>query len=148
MALTCAISGITVVGGMVQLGPGLTPVSIPDWLAVGAISTSCVNIVGALMVSQKMLDMFRRPTDPEEYHHLYYAPPAVLGTGLGLASINGAATPALISTVALASGLGCIGGIACLSQQSTARLGVTLCTGGLGLGFVATLAHMANSGNA
>jgi len=147
MALTCAISGITVVGGMLQLGPGMYPVTVPDYLAVGAISTSCVNLVGAFMVSQKMLDMFRRPTDPPEYHNYYFVPPAVLGGGLTLASINGSASPELISTVALASGLGCIGGIACLSQQATARLGVTLGVGGIGLGFIATLATMNATGD-
>jgi len=78
-------------------------VTVPDYLAVGAISTSCVNLVGAFMVSQKMLDMFRRPTDPPEYHNYYFVPPAVLGGGLTLASINGSASPELISTVALAS---------------------------------------------
>ena len=62
--------------------------------------------------------------------------------GVGLAALGGIASPSLIETVALASGLGCVGGIACLSNQSTARLGISVGMGGVGLGVAATLATM------
>ena len=119
MSITNAISGMTIVGGMLQLGGGFSPETVPQYLAAGAVSLSAVNLVGGFLVTQKMLDMFRRPTDPEEFDHYYFAPPLLLGGGVGLAALGGAASPALISTVALASGLGCVGGISCLSQQST-----------------------------
>lgn len=141
MALTCAISGITIVGGMLQLGT-----ETPLWLAAGAVGASAVNLVGGFLITQKMLDMFKRPDDPAEHHHYYYLPPVVLGSGLGVAALAGGASPALISTVALASGLGCIGGISCLSQQDTARMGVTVGVGGTGLGIAAALATMSMAG--
>jgi hypothetical protein len=36
MAMTNAISGMTIVGGMLQLGGGLVPTTIPQALAAGA----------------------------------------------------------------------------------------------------------------
>jgi NAD(P) transhydrogenase len=36
MAMTNAISGMTIVGGMLQLGGGLVPTTIPQYLAAGA----------------------------------------------------------------------------------------------------------------
>jgi NAD(P) transhydrogenase len=142
MSITNAISGMTIIGGMLQLGSGSMPETVPHWLAAGAVSVSAVNLVGGFIITGKMLDMFKRPDDPEEYDHYYFAPPLLLGGGLGLAALSGAASPSLVTTVALASGLGCVGGIACLSNQETARLGVTVGMGGVGVGLAATLATM------
>lgn len=36
MAMTNAISGMTIVGGMLQLGGGLVPTTVPQLLAAGA----------------------------------------------------------------------------------------------------------------
>lgn len=36
MAMTNAISGMTIVGGMLQLGGGLLPVTVPQYLAAAA----------------------------------------------------------------------------------------------------------------
>lgn len=40
-------------------------------LAASAVLASAVNIGGGFTITQRMLDMFRRPTDPKEYTHLY-----------------------------------------------------------------------------
>lgn len=58
MSVTNAISGIIVVGGMLQVsGPPASPVVI---VGAAAILLSTINIVGGFMVTQRMLRMFRR----------------------------------------------------------------------------------------
>jgi NAD(P) transhydrogenase len=65
MAMTNAISGMTIVGGMLQLGGGIIPQTVPHWLAASAVGLSAINLAGGTMVTKKMLDMFRRPDDPQ-----------------------------------------------------------------------------------
>ena len=57
MSVTNAISGIIVVGALLQLGSGSTIVVI---LATIACLIATINIVGGFMVTQRMLQMFRR----------------------------------------------------------------------------------------
>ena len=58
MSVTNAISGIILVGGMLQLnGP---PGSLMVLLGASAILLATINIVGGFMVTQRMLRMFRR----------------------------------------------------------------------------------------
>ena len=58
MSVTNAISGIIVVGGMLQLsGPISSPVVL---VGAAAILLATINIVGGFMVTQRMLRMFRR----------------------------------------------------------------------------------------
>jgi NAD(P) transhydrogenase subunit alpha len=58
MAVTNAISGIIVVGGMLQVsGPPTSPVVI---LGAVAILIAAINIVGGFLVTQRMLRMFRK----------------------------------------------------------------------------------------
>ena len=58
MSVTNAISGIIVVGGMLQIsGPISSPVVI---VGAAAILLATINIVGGFMVTQRMLRMFRR----------------------------------------------------------------------------------------
>jgi proton-translocating NAD(P)+ transhydrogenase subunit alpha len=58
MSVTNAISGIIVVGGMLQLGGEITsPVVM---VGAAAILLATINIVGGFMVTQRMLRMFRR----------------------------------------------------------------------------------------
>lgn len=57
---------------------------MPHWLAAGAVSMSAVNLVGGFLVTQKMLDMFRRPDDPEEFNNYYLVPPAVIAVNTTL----------------------------------------------------------------
>lgn len=64
MSITNAISGITAVGGLLILGGGYFPHSFPQALASMAVLLSSVNIAGGFVVTQRMLDMFKRKTDP------------------------------------------------------------------------------------
>ncbi|EGD79495.1 NAD(P) transhydrogenase [Salpingoeca rosetta] len=137
MATTNAISGMTIVGGLLQLG---TPA--PLSLATTAIALSSVNIVGGFVVTKKMLDMFRRPNDPPEYWHYFLAPAGAAMAGYGTLAYQGMVTPTVTSTLALASGLACIGGIAAMSKQETSRLSVMLALGGVGMGLTAAVGGM------
>jgi len=58
MSVTNAISGIIVVGGMLQVSGGLAAAS--TLLGAGAILLAAINIVGGFLVTQRMLRMFRR----------------------------------------------------------------------------------------
>lgn len=142
MSITNAISGMTVVGGMLQMGGGIVPHTVPQALATGAVGLSCVNLSGGFLVTRKMLAMFRRKDDPPEYFHYYFMPPAVLVGGFSAVSLAGVASDSLVHTMALVSGLGCIAGIAQMSKQETARLAVVAGLGGVGVGICATLAQM------
>jgi len=142
MSITNAISGMTIVGGMLQLGGGLTPSTTPEMLGTAAVTLSAVNLAGGFLVTRKMLDLFKRPDDPPEYSHFALVPFAGVGGLYSLVAVTGMAPASFHATAALASGLGCIGGIACLSSQQTARLGIAVGMGGVGLGLVSALASM------
>ena len=143
MSLTNAISGMTIVGGMLQMGGGITPQTAPQSLALGAVTLSAINLAGGFLITNKMLAMFRRPDDPPEYYHYWLVPPVALGAGYtGLTLAGNAAAPELGGVLALLSGLGCIGGISAMSNQATTRGAVYLGLGGVGLGLVATLGAM------
>ena len=62
MSVTNAISGITAVGGMLLMGGGHMPDNTYTSLAALAAFISSVNIGGGFVVTQRMLDMFRRPS--------------------------------------------------------------------------------------
>jgi NAD(P) transhydrogenase len=72
-----------------------------------------------------MLDMFKRPTDPPEYNGLYALSAAALLATYAAGHFAGYSQMESLTYLA-ASGL-CIGAIACLANQKTARLGA-LCT--------------------
>lgn len=76
MSVTNAVSGLTAVGGMVLAGGGLIPSTPGQALAATAVAASAINIGGGFTITQRMLDMFKRPTDPIEYNQLYAAPGA------------------------------------------------------------------------
>jgi NAD(P) transhydrogenase len=142
MAMTNAISGMTIVGGMLQLGGGFMPGTTPQWLAATAVGLSAVNLSGGTIVTAKMLDMFRRPDDPPEFNHYYLAPGAVAVGGSGLLFATGLNPASLAPMLALGSALGCVGAISCLSSQNTARLGISVGMAGIGTGLASTLAYM------
>lgn len=129
MSITNAISGITAVGGLLIMGGGFFPHSIPQLLASLAVLISSVNIAGGFLVTKRMLDMFKRKTDPEEYNYLYAIPAAASAGALLLAHSTGAS--AVFQLSYLASSLCCIGGITGLSSQKTSRVGAAL--GGIGV---------------
>ncbi len=57
MAVTNAISGIIIVGGLLQVGPGL---SLGTVLGLVAVLFAAINIAGGFLVTHRMLKMFRR----------------------------------------------------------------------------------------
>lgn len=136
MSVTNAISGLTAVGGLVLMGGGLTPSSLPEGLALAAAFVSSINIAGGFLITQRMLDMFKRPTDPPEYNYLYALPCAAFVGGYG-ASV--AAGYSIEQMMYLGSGMCCVGALAGLSAQGTSRLGNALGMMGVAGGIAATL---------
>ena len=82
MSITNAISGITAVGGLLILGGGYFPGSFPQALASLSVLISSVNIAGGFVVTKRMLDMFKRKTDPEEHNYLYALPAVVAASSV------------------------------------------------------------------
>uniref|UniRef100_A0A8D0AG86 proton-translocating NAD(P)(+) transhydrogenase n=1 Tax=Sander lucioperca TaxID=283035 RepID=A0A8D0AG86_SANLU len=100
------------------------------------ILISTALIPGGFLITQRMLDMFKRPTDPPEYNYLYMLPGAAFVGGYG-ASV--AAGYNIEQMMYLGSGLCCVGALAGLSAQGTSRLGNTLGMMGVAGGIAATL---------
>ncbi|GMI08862.1 hypothetical protein TrRE_jg11208 [Triparma retinervis] len=138
MAVTNAISGTTALGGMHLVAHSTSPVVT----TLGAMATtlSTVNIVGGFVISGKMLDMFKRPDDPPEYYS-YYAAPAI-GTAALYGGLHAAGYQEVDSAAGTLAGLFCIGGIAGLSNQSTARLGNASGQAGVALGVLSTMGSL------
>ncbi|MBL8910704.1 MAG: Re/Si-specific NAD(P)(+) transhydrogenase subunit alpha [Archangium sp.] len=67
MSVTNAISGIIIIGGMLQVGAGFDVASI---LGALAVLFAAINIAGGFLVTQRMLKMFRRegPAEPAPSH--------------------------------------------------------------------------------
>jgi len=137
MSVTNAISGITAVGGMLLMGGGLYPTNTIQALAAGAAFISFINIFGGFIVTKRMLDMFKRPTDPPEHTMLMGIPAATFLGAYGYAMSQG--YPEVHQMAYLASGLACIGALGGLSAQPTARLGNALGMIGVSTGVAATL---------
>merc|ERR1712055_302276 len=137
MSVTNAISGITAVGGMLLMGGGLYPTNTIQALAAGAAFISFINIFGGFIVTKRMLDMFKRPTDPPEHTMLMGIPAATFLGAYGYAMTQG--YPEIHQMAYLASGLACIGALGGLSAQPTARLGNALGMIGVSSGVAATL---------
>uniref|UniRef100_A0A670JLW7 NAD(P) transhydrogenase, mitochondrial n=1 Tax=Podarcis muralis TaxID=64176 RepID=A0A670JLW7_PODMU len=116
MSVTNAISGLTAVGGLALMGGQYLPDNVPQSLAVLAAFVSSINIAGGFLVTQRMLDMFKRG----------YA--AALHSGYNIEQM-----------IYLGSGLCCVGALAGLSTQGTARLGNALGMIGVAGGMAATL---------
>lgn len=140
MSVTNAISGITAAGGMLLMGGGLLPVTPAHWLAATAAFISCINITGGFIITQRMLDMFKRPTDPPEHNYLYAVPAIASMAAYGWGVKNGYSD--VHNMAYLASSLCCVGALGGLSSQPTARLGNTLGMMGVSTGLVATLGQL------
>jgi NAD(P) transhydrogenase len=83
MSITNAISGLTAAGGLLCLGGGLLPHTIPQFLAASAVLVSSINIGGGFCVTKRMLDMFKRKGDAPEHNYLYgISGAAMMGTFL------------------------------------------------------------------
>jgi len=137
MSVTNAISGITAVGGLLLMGGGYYPTNAVEGLAASAALISFINIFGGFIVTQRMLDMFKRPTDPPEYNAMMGIPAATFLAAYGYAVSQG--YPEVHQMAYLASGLSCIGALGGLSSQPTARLGNSLGIIGVTSGIAATL---------
>ncbi|GIY23905.1 NAD(P) transhydrogenase, mitochondrial [Caerostris darwini] len=140
MSVTNAISGITAVGGLLVMGGGVLPHTIPQTLGAAATFLSTINICGGFLVTKRMLDMFRRSTDPPEFNYLYGIP----GTAFvgGYAALAAAGYPEIHQMAYLGSSLCCVGALAGLASQKTARLGNALGMVGVSAGLVSTLGVM------
>lgn len=142
MAVTNAISGTTALGGM-HLYTHATGATATI-LGAAATTLSTVNIVGGFIVTTKMLDMFKRDSDPPEYYHYYGAPAAATMVLYGAGKLTGK-FPEMDAAASTLSGLLCIGGIAGLASQDTARLGAVSGQAGVALGVASTLGHLSPS---
>jgi NAD(P) transhydrogenase len=118
------------------------PHSTAQMLAFSAVGLSFVNLAGGFLVTKKMLDMFRRPDDPPEYHHYFLVPPAAAIGVYTIGQLTGSAPAGMTAAMALASGLGCVSGIAAMSNQTTSRLAVYLALGGVATGLTTTFFTM------
>lgn len=137
MSVTNAISGITAVGGLLLMGGGYYPTNTVEGLAAAAAFISFINVFGGFIVTARMLDMFKRPTDPPEYNYLMGIPTAAFLASYGWAVSQG--YPEVHQMAYLASSLCCIGALGGLSAQPTARLGNALGIIGVSSGIAATL---------
>jgi H+-translocating NAD(P) transhydrogenase len=151
MAVTNAISGMTAVGGMLLLAHGgndgsLIPDSPAHWMGALATALSFVNIAGGFLVSGKMLDLFRRPTDPKEYFEFYSVPVAIMLAGVAGAYFANENLENVSGAVGIAASICCIAAIAGLANQKTARTGNLLGMAGVTFGLAATTADMSLEG--
>lgn len=124
MSVTNAISGITAVGGLLLMGNELVPTNITETLAASAALISFINIFGGFLVTKRMLELFKRPTDLPEYNSLYAIPAVVFLGSYGYAAMSNLTE--IHQMAYLASSLCCVGALAGLSSQKTSRLGNTL----------------------
>lgn len=140
MSITNAISGVTAIGGLLLMGGGFFPHNTVQALGAASLLVSAVNITGGFTVTQRMLDMFKRKDDPVEYNYLYAIPGAAAIGSLLLA--NAAGVPNIHACGYLFSSICCIGGIAGLADQKTARLGNALGMTGVAGGLTTALAQL------
>ena len=95
-----------------------------------------MNLAGGFILTSRMLEMFRRPTDPPEYTHYYLVPAAVSVGGYFATKAIGVDT---VGMAYVASGVMCIGGIAAMSDMKTSRIANPIAMMGVTTGLAATL---------
>lgn len=138
------------------MGGGYFPGTIPQVLGALSVLLASVNVAGGFVITKRMLDMFKRPTDPPEYAWLYGVP-AVVFTGGFLAAVS-TGMSGLVQAGYLTSSVLCIsmslylsscpppiltddtGSLSGLASQTTARQGNILGILGVGSGILASLA--------
>ncbi|KAF1815566.1 NAD transhydrogenase mitochondrial precursor [Eremomyces bilateralis CBS 781.70] len=138
MSVTNAISGMVGIGGFFVMGGGYLPETIPQLLGSLSVLLAFVNVSGGFVITKRMLDMFKRPTDPPEYPWLYAIPGLVFGGGFIAAASTGMA--GLVQAGYLISSMLCISSLQGLATQATARRGNLLGILGVGSGILASLA--------
>ena len=137
MSVTNAISGIVGVGGFFVMGGGYLPETVPQVLGAMSVLLAFVNVSGGFVITKRMLDMFKRPTDPPEYPWLFAVPGLIFGGGFIAAASTGMA--GLVQAGYLVSSLLCIGSIQGLASQATARTGNLMGIVGVLAGIIASL---------
>ncbi|KAL4077098.1 NAD(P) transhydrogenase beta subunit-domain-containing protein, partial [Scleroderma yunnanense] len=137
MSVTNAISGMVGIGGLFVMGGGYLPETIPQVLGALSVLLASINVAGGFVITKRMLDLFKRPTDPPEYSWLYGVP-AIVFTGAFLAAAS-TGMAGLVQAGYLASSMLCIGSLAGLSSQVTARQGNALGILGVLSGILASL---------
>merc|ERR1711963_1247276 len=65
--------------------PLMSVTNAVEGLAASAAFISFINVFGGFIVTGRMLDMFKRPTDPPEYNYLYGIPAAAFLASYGYA---------------------------------------------------------------
>lgn len=123
MSVTNAISGMTAVGGVlllekVSLQSGTGDTTIAQNLAILAITISSVNIIGGFIVSQRMLNLFRKGGE-KDYSWFLCAPAMVLC----YVAITHSDNEQIIGTISTISGVLCVAAIVSLASMSTADAG-------------------------
>eukprot|EP00941_MAST-03F_sp_MAST-3F-sp1_P001783 g1783.t1 len=136
MSVTNAISGITAVGGMMIMGGHVVPTNSAQFFGASAYFLSTINIFGGFLITQRMLDMFKRPDDPTEYNHLYIIPAAAGVLGYGY--LNSKGYPDMHKMTYVAGSVACITSIASLADVKTARFGNAMGIVGVSTGVAAT----------
>ncbi|EJD02486.1 NAD transhydrogenase mitochondrial precursor [Fomitiporia mediterranea MF3/22] len=137
MSVTNAISGMVGVGGLFVMGGGYFPGTIPQALGALSVLLAFVNVSGGFVITKRMLDMFKRPTDPPEYPWLYAIPGLLFGGGYIAAATTGMA--GLVQAGYLVSSVLCISSISSLASQTTARQGNILGILGVASGILSSL---------
>lgn len=137
MSVTNAISGMVGVGGLFVMGGGYLPETVPQVLGALSVLLASVNVAGGFVITKRMLDMFKRPTDPPEYSWLYGIPAVVFTGGFLAAASTGMA--GLVQAGYLSSSILCIASLSGLASQATARQGNALGILGVGSGILASL---------
>ncbi|KZP04561.1 NAD transhydrogenase mitochondrial precursor [Athelia psychrophila] len=137
MSVTNALSGMVGIGGLFVLGGGYFPGTIPQALGAMSVLLASVNVAGGFVITKRMLDMFKRKTDPPEYSYLYAVPAVVFSGGFLAAASTGMA--GLVQAGYLTSSMLCIASLSGLGSQATARQGNALGMLGVGSGVIASL---------
>merc|ERR1719343_714454 len=118
MSVTNAISGMSAVGGLILMNKHSYSTG-SFILAAIAVAVSAVNIFGGFLVSQRMLDLFKKPGDKD-------FSPFMLLPGLIFAAVSFTAkskTDPLLDATSVISALLCVAAIGGLASQSTANAG-------------------------
>lgn len=61
MAVTNAVSSVIIVGALLAAGP--IEMTSAKWMGLGAVVLASINIFGGFIVTQRMLQMYKKKTD-------------------------------------------------------------------------------------
>jgi len=132
MSVTNAISGCTAIGGLLLLEK--TDSGFAWFLAALAVLVSAVNIFGGFVVSQRMLDLFKKPGDKDFSGMMLF--PGVVFLLVALTR------PELLKAVTTVSALLCVAAIGGLATMSTANMGCKFGIVGVFGAMVATMVDL------